>query len=308
MIAESTKKEIDRRLEVVNKYYDFDALLARKTDHAAVAKYYRKSDFFYNKIHSRGGYNIHMGLSSDGVYHREDLLKLAEYVGEFINKGTKKVLELGAGRVANTKFLAERFPNVEFTAVDLPKRRLKKNKVPANVTLKECNYNDLSGFEPESFDLVFAIETFCYNEDKEHVVAEVEKVLKPGGKLIIFDVYEPKPHSKMSDYEQRISAITLSAMCITPKDQYIGDTEKYLKKHHFSEVEVANLTKEIMPSVNRIARFSNYYFTHPAFLRVVKTILPFEATMNGIAGWLMPLTFDGKNIHEYGRIVATKEK
>ena len=308
MISSSTEQEIKRRLEIVNKYYNLDKLLSLKTDQAAVAKYYRKSDYFYHKLHSAGTYNIHMGLSDDGKFHAEDFSKQPQCVGSFINKNTKRVLELGAGKVANSKFLAELHPEVEFTALDLPKRNFLKTKVPKNISLVEGDYNDLSMFEDNSFDLVFAVETLSYNDNKERTIKEVARVLKPGGKFILFDVYEPKPHSEMSDFEKHVSAVTLASMCITPKDQYIGDTEKYLKKHHFSQVEVNNLTEKIMPSLNRLARLSNYYFNHRAFLRILKATLPHDATMNAVAGWLMPLTFDGKNIHEYGRIVAIKEK
>ena len=54
------EKEISDRLRVIGKYFDLDELLGDKTDNQAVAKYYRKSDIFYNIIHSHGGHYIHM--------------------------------------------------------------------------------------------------------------------------------------------------------------------------------------------------------------------------------------------------------
>jgi len=77
------EKEISDRLRVIGAYYDLDALLQDKTDSQAVAQYYRKSDFYYNLIHSRGGNNIHMGLSENGFYQKEDFEKQAQFVGEF---------------------------------------------------------------------------------------------------------------------------------------------------------------------------------------------------------------------------------
>ena len=71
------EKEIADRLRLIGTYFDLDALLQDKTDNQAIAKYYRKSDFFYNLIHSHGGHYIHMGLSDDVIFHKEDFEKQA---------------------------------------------------------------------------------------------------------------------------------------------------------------------------------------------------------------------------------------
>jgi len=43
--------KLNQRLSVIKKYYDLDALLAHGTKQQDIAKYYRKSDFFYNHVH-----------------------------------------------------------------------------------------------------------------------------------------------------------------------------------------------------------------------------------------------------------------
>lgn len=306
-IDKNTEEELLRRIEKINKYYNTDALLKEKTDKKAVAKYYKQSDFFYNLVHSGGGGNIHMALSKDGAFRKEDFLKQAEFIDGLIDSKVEKVLEVGAGKVANSKYLAPRHPSVSFTALDLPHRNFKKNKVPKNITLIEGDYNDLSCFDENSFDIVFGVETICHSENKEKTIRELSKVLKPGGKIIIFDVYEPKPRSDMTEFEKQVSSITLAAMRVTDKGQYIDDMKKNLEHCGFSQIKITDLTKEIMPSLLRLQRVSRYYYNHPVLLRFLKLIIPKNATMNSIAGWLMPLTFDGKNIHQYNQIVATKK-
>ena len=221
------EQEISDRLRVIDSYIDLDALLQDKTDNQAVAKYYRRSDFFYNLIHSHGGHYIHMGLSDDGFFHKEDFEKQARFVGEFLKGSGMRILEVGAGRLANTRLLAKLFPQHQFTALDLPNRNFLKNKVPGNVTLVEGDYNDLSAFQSQPFDIVFGVETVCHADNKSQVIGEISKVLKTGGKLILFDVYEAKSHEEMSDFEKKASAITLAGMRVTAKDQFVGDTLKY---------------------------------------------------------------------------------
>ena len=97
-----------------------------------------------------------MALSDDGVFHREDFRKQAEYVASFIKPGSR-VLEVGAGMLSNSRYLAERFPDVEFVALDIPNRNFLKNKVPKNLHLFEGDYHNLSQFEDESFDIIFGV-------------------------------------------------------------------------------------------------------------------------------------------------------
>ncbi len=171
--------EIQQRLKTIQLHYDIDDLLRHKTDKDAVAKYYRHSDFFYNLIHSGGGHNIHMALSDDGVFHKKDFQEQAKFVAKFITNSTSKVLEVGAGKVANTKYLARQFPAIQFTALDIPNRNFLKTTVPKNVSLIEGDYNDLSGFPMNSFDVAFAVETICHSKSKEKVLRQLSRVIKP---------------------------------------------------------------------------------------------------------------------------------
>ncbi len=300
------EQEIFDRLQVIGAYYDLDSLLQDKTDQQAVARYYRKSDFFYNLIHSRGGHYIHMGLSDGVIFHKEDLEKQARFVGTFLTGTSMRVLEVGAGRLANTRLLAKLFPQHQFTALDLPNRNFLKNRVPANVTLVEGDYNDLSAFKDKPFDVVFGVETVCHAESKDRVIGEISKVLKPGGKLILFDVYEAKPQEEMSDFEKRVSAITLAAMRVTAKDQFIGNMTRYMDQHQFRDIDVTEMTQAIRPTLRNLDRVSCRYFAHPKLIKTLRKFISLDVTMNSIAGWLMLYTFDGQNIHRYCRIVATK--
>ncbi len=297
--------EIEDRLRLMGKYFDLDALLAKDTDNGAVEQYYRKSDFFYKLVLSRGGRAIHMGISEDGSYHKDDYLGQARFVGTLLDRPSMSVLEVGAGRLFNTRYLAEEFPGCHFTALDLPNRKFLKNRAPSNVQLIEGDYNDLSIFPENSFDVVFGVETICYAESKEHVFKEIHRVLKPGGRLVVFDGYEPKPQEEMTELEHRASAVAFAAMCVTQNDNYLGNIRKYLEAS-YSKVEITDITRKVRPTLRRLDRICSYYFMHPWLIRFSKKFFPADANLNSIAGWLMFLTADGDNINQYDRIVAVK--
>ena len=298
-------QELEGRLHVIGAHFDLDRLLDGKKDNQAVAKYYRKSDFFYGWIHHRGGDAIHMGLSKDGFHKPDDFLNQARFVESLLLQPSMQILELGAGKLFNTRYLARKYPQHQFTALDLPNRRFLKKRVPANVTLREGDYHDLSAFAEASFDLVFGVETVCYSENKERVIAQVSRVLKPGGKVIFFDGYEVRPQEDMTAFERRVSAICFAAMCVTSRDQYIGSIRQYLEANRFSHVEITDVTQEVRPTLRKLDSTSGYFFGHPRLIRFAKRFFPLDATLNAIAGWLMLLTFDG--IHRYYRVVAEKQ-
>ena len=299
------KSEIEARLQTIQKFYNLDKLLEHGTENEDIAKYYRKSDFFYKHVHSSGGSNIHMALSDDGLFHKEDFKKQAAYIANFLKPGAR-VLEVGAGRLSNSRYLAERFPDIEFVALDIPNRNFLKNKVPKNIQLVEGNYHDLNQFEDESFDIIFGVETICYNSNKQLVVDQAFKKLKPSGVFIDFDVFEPLKKNLMTDFEKRVSNITLAGMRVTGEDQSIQDFNYYLKKSGFQKIDIENLTQKIIPNLKRLAKISKLYFTHPLLLRILNFTIAEDARINGISGYLMDLTFDGERIHGYYRITAKK--
>jgi hypothetical protein len=72
--------EISERIHIMEAYYDLNALLEDRIDNQSIATYYKRSDFFYNLVHSRGGHSIHMGLSDDGFYKKSDFTQQAKFM------------------------------------------------------------------------------------------------------------------------------------------------------------------------------------------------------------------------------------
>ena len=244
--------EISERIHIMETYYDLNALLEDRIDNQSIATYYKRSDFFYNLIHSRGGHSIHMAISDDGFFKKSDFSQQAKFVGEFITDSSMKILEIGAGKLYNTKFLAKSFPDNQFAAMDLPNRNFLKSRAPKNVSLKEGDFNDLSIFPENSFDIVFGVETVCHAESKKHVLGEIYKVLKPGGKIILFDGYDARPQDEMSDIERRASRLTWAAMRVPFNDIYVGDMRRYFDELQFKDVSFTDLSEKIRPTLRRL--------------------------------------------------------
>jgi SAM-dependent methyltransferase len=102
----------------------------------------------------------------------------------------KDVLEIGCGTGVHTRLLAEAGAHVTAvdltpTAVEFTTRRLTQAGLLANVV--EADAESLP-FPEESFDFVWSWGVIHHSTDTDRVIAEIARVLRPGGRLA-FMVY-----------------------------------------------------------------------------------------------------------------------
>ncbi len=115
-----------------------------------------------------------------------------------------RALEVGSGGGFNAEVLLERFPDWRLTAsdydpemVDLARRRLARFSDRANV--EQADATSLA-FPGGIFDVVIAIFVWHHVGDWREATAEVARVLRPGGTLLLVDLaagFFPAPVAKL---------------------------------------------------------------------------------------------------------------
>jgi SAM-dependent methyltransferase len=105
----------------------------------------------------------------------------------FADLADKKVLEIGSGTGVHARLLAEAGAHVTAvdltpTAVELTRRRLDLHGLEADV--READAEALP-FEDASFDFVWSWGVIHHSNDTRRVVAEIARVLRPGGRLAL---------------------------------------------------------------------------------------------------------------------------
>lgn len=143
-------------------------------------------------------------MSDNNVYESSCI---AQITGETLRPGgfelTKKavdyckvqasgqVLDLGCGNGATVRYLHEKY-DIQAVGVDASKKLLDKAK-QAGEGVFVYGFGETLPFESDCFDMVIAECTLSLMCDKQKVLGEIYRVLKPGGWLAITDVYAKNP-------------------------------------------------------------------------------------------------------------------
>jgi ubiquinone/menaquinone biosynthesis C-methylase UbiE len=219
---------------------------------------------YYNQIGSRVGYKLvagghrHFGYYGKKNYwyipHAAEAMidHLAEYAD--IKLGNK-VLDAGCGEGRASLRIAEEY-GASVTGIDLVPRSIKvaksrAKKTKARLRYELADYNKLP-YADGTFDVVFTLETFTHSPDPEKTLKEFWRVLKPGGRIVIFD-YSIKDLKAMPA-ETRLAVENIAKYTDCPS--FITITHDYYKKNlprmGMIDFEVLDQTDAVMRSLAQI--------------------------------------------------------
>ncbi len=156
--------------------------------------YYNSNDadnFYY---HIWGGKDIHIGIYEN---IEEDVAVASERTVSAmasqcqINPQTQ-ILDVGSGYGGSARWLASKF-GCHVTCLNLSESQNSRNRVMTDeqnltdrINIIDGNFEDIPA-ENQHFDLVWSQDAILHSGQRERVLEEVDRVLKPGGEFIFTD-------------------------------------------------------------------------------------------------------------------------
>ena len=96
-----------------------------------------------------------------------------------------KVLEIGCARGAFSRLIAQKYPSVKLTSVDISETAINDaKKEPHGIDFRVADAQHLE-FPDASFDFIFSCETMEHLPEPERMPRDIFRLLKPGGQFII---------------------------------------------------------------------------------------------------------------------------
>lgn len=224
---------------------------------------------YYDKTESRLGYGLlfggrkHFGYYPEGARHVSmgTAMRLMEdRVGAALSLPPDSlVLDAGCGEGHTAQRLHERF-GLRVEGVDLLDfniargvRRIAKKGLTPSVHLQVGDYTALP-FPDDTFDGVYTLETLVHAPDYTQALKEFRRVLRPGGKLVLFE-YSMPAQEDLKDSDRAVFAAINegSAMFSFPRFEN-GRFPEILTASGYKVDSVTDIRYRVETMLRRMAR------------------------------------------------------
>jgi SAM-dependent methyltransferase len=285
------QRELARRLHKLGRVFDVPALRRDTLPAAQVVQYYEDCHDAYRKYHSAEG-AVHMALNDGDRFDPDGFFgQLRRLEAGWGAAPPADVLELAFGQGFNLEYLARRHGGTRFHGIDLTPahQRIAAERVRraglTNVTLTGGDFHHLP-YADASMDAVFCIEAFCYATDLPRALAEVRRVLRPGGRFTLFDGYYTRPLAAMAPDEALAAELVARGMAM---DTLQVQAELLAAAHAagFVPAEPVALDAAVMPSLRRLERVTGAVIRWPWLGRRALARRSALRGRNILAGYLM---------------------
>jgi cyclopropane fatty-acyl-phospholipid synthase-like methyltransferase len=221
-----------------------------------IENYYDQTEVHYRmfwKLEEAAG--LHYGIWDASTSHTSEAIlntnRQLMILGKI--KREHKVLDAGCGIGGSSVYLAKNI-GCRVHGITLSKKQsetgnklAQKNKIDHLVKLSQANYLE-TGFDDNTFDIVWALESFSSCPDNDSFFREMKRILKPGGKILFSDIFKPTAYdiSKNKPMQVMLNGWAISDVLS------IDELREVAGRNYFEVTSTKDFTKGIKKSVNKL--------------------------------------------------------
>jgi cyclopropane fatty-acyl-phospholipid synthase-like methyltransferase len=201
-------------------------------------------------------FGLHCGFFDHQRRGHDDAVRNMNRVLATVAKITdgQRVLDAGCGIAGSAIWLAENLDvsvvgvNINAKQIEVGRRLVSERELQERVQLQVADFC-ATGLAGNSFDVVWALESACYAEDKRAFLTEAFRLLKPGGQLIVADGFLTR--EELNPKEQRIVQRWQSGWAI-PNTPSVAEFRRWMREVGFHGIRCRDITRHVVPSSRRI--------------------------------------------------------
>lgn len=228
---------------------------------------------YFNTRESRWGYRLllkgtkHFGYYPAGREHLStpEALELMEQelADRLALPRGSSVLDAGCGEGGPALYLAGKH-GLRIQGIDLlersvavARRKAETLGLSGQVEFRIGDYSELE-YSDGAYDGVYTMETLVHVSDYEKALAGFHRVLKPGGRLALFE-YSLLPRAKMSARQKEVSDFIIEESAMLGLPSFVHEEyPNILSRARFCDVVVENITPRVLPMLKRFYTIAYY--------------------------------------------------
>lgn len=272
---------------------------------------------YYYSLESRVGYRLLLGGTRHFGYWDHDtfwpfplgrsLRAMEDKLAECLNlPNGARVLDAGCGVGHVAIHLAQTY-DFDIQGIDVIDHHIVKSRNniaahskklrPNQVEVRKMDYHHLESLKSDSFEGAYTMETFVHATNPEAVLAGFYRILKPGGRLALFEYDHNNLAGKSNEMGHSMDKINEYAAMPTNALSVPGKFKDMLEQAGFENVVVRDYSDNIRPMTRLFYALAIIPYIIVTFLRLEKYFI------NTIAG---VETYRGYGNWRYVAISATK--
>ncbi|MBD3671633.1 MAG: methyltransferase domain-containing protein [Gammaproteobacteria bacterium] len=218
-------------------------------------EYYNSEDADNFYAHIWGGEDIHIGMyQSEDQSIAEASRLTVEHMASHLTgvDANAKVLDIGAGYGGSARYLASRF-GCSVVALNLSEKENERDRelnkqqgLDDKIDVVDASFEEIP-FDDAHFDVVWSQDAILHSGNREQVIREVARVLKPGGQFIFTDPMQADdcPEGVLQPIFDRIHLSSLGSPAF-----YRAETAK----HGMQEIVFDDQTQQLVNHYSTVLR------------------------------------------------------